>query len=200
MTDTVTWSEGALAAANGLALATGVGYAVLAARRNRLCWVVGAVSSATSVFLAITAKLPMQAGLYVFYVGMSVYGWWSWKRSSSEGQLLIGVWPLGWHLGAALVLIALSLTTAHWLRFGEASSWPLLDSATTWFSLLATWMAARARLENWLYWIVINAVTVFLYFAQRVWGMALLSVLLAVIAAGGFIDWRRRLRLQGAPA
>ena len=200
MADTVTWRDGALEAANGLALATGVAYAVLAARRNRICWIVGAVSSAISAVLIAMAKLPMLAGLYVFYVIMSVYGWWSWKRSTNEGELIIGVWPLGWHLAAALVLTALSLTTASWLRPGNASAWPLLDSAATWFSLLATWLAARARLENWLYWVVINAVSVFLFFAQRVWGMALLSVLLVVIAIGGFIDWRRRLRLQGAPA
>jgi nicotinamide mononucleotide transporter len=196
--DTVTWSEAALGAINVLALATGVGYAVLAARRNRLCWIVGAVSSVASVVLAATSKLPMLAALYVFYVGMSVYGWASWKRGSDEEDLLVGLWPLRWHLLAALVLIALSLATAQWLRPGNASAWPLLESVTTWFSLLATWLAARAKLENWLYWIVINAVSVFLFFAQKVWGMALLSVLLAVIAAGGFIDWRRRLQTQEA--
>jgi len=198
--NTLTWSEAALGAVNVLALATGVGYAVLAARRNRLCWIVGAVSSVASVVLAATSKLPLLAGLYVFYVGMSVYGWASWKRGTNDDELLVGVWPLAWHLGAALVLIALSLVTAHWLRPGDSSAWPLLESVTTWFSLLATWLAARARLENWLYWVVINALSVFIFFAQKVWGMALLSVLLAVIAVGGFLDWRRRLRLQGAPA
>jgi len=90
VTDTVTWSEGALEAVNGLALATGVAYAVLAARRNRLCWIAGAVSSVCAAVLAGLNKLPMQAGLQVFYVAMSVYGWWSWKRSVSEGELLVG--------------------------------------------------------------------------------------------------------------
>jgi nicotinamide mononucleotide transporter len=196
----VTWSEGALGAVNGLALATGVAYAVLVARRNRLCWIAGAVSSACAAVLAGLNKLPMQAGLQVFYVAMSVYGWWSWKRSASEGELVVGIWPAAWHLGAALVLTALSLVTAYWLRPANLSAWPLLDSSTTWFSLLATWLAARARIENWLYWVVINAVMVFLFYAQEVWGMALLSVFLMVIAVGGVMGWRRRLRLQGAAA
>jgi nicotinamide mononucleotide transporter len=200
VTRIVTWSEGALEGVNGLALATGVAYAVLAARRNRLCWIAGAVSSVCAAVLAGLNKLPMQAGLQVFYVAMSVYGWWSWKRSVSEGELVVGVWPLGRHLGAALVLAALSLLSAYWLRPAQVAAWPLLDSLTTWFSLLATWLAARARIENWLYWVVINAVMVFLFYAQEVWGMALLSVFLMVIAIGGFTGWRRRLRLQGAPA
>lgn len=192
--------DGALEAVNGLALASGVTYAVLAARRNRLCWIAGAVSSACAAILSALNKLPMQAGLQIFYVGMSVYGWWSWKRHSSEGQLMIGVWPLGWHLGAALVLTFLSLLSAWWLRPGDVAAWPLLDSLSTWFSLLATWLAARAKLENWLYWIVINALMVFLFYAQKVWGMALLSVFLMVIAGAGFIGWRRRLHAQGVPA
>jgi nicotinamide mononucleotide transporter len=196
----VNFRDGALEAVNGLALASGVTYAVLAARRNRLCWIAGAVSSACAAILSALNKLPMQAGLQIFYVGMSVYGWWSWKRHSSEGQLMIGVWPLGWHLGAALVLTFLSLVSAWWLRPGDVAAWPLLDSLSTWFSLLATWLAARAKLENWLYWIVINALMVFLFYAQKVWGMALLSVFLMVIAGAGFIGWRRRLQAQGAPA
>jgi len=196
----VTWSEEALQAANVVALATGVAYAVLAARRNRLCWIAGAVSSACAAVLAGLNKLPMQAGLQVFYVAMSVYGWWSWKRSVSDGELVVGLWPLGWHLGAALVLALLSLVTAYWLRPANVAAWPLLDSLTTWFSLLATWLAARARLENWLYWIVINGLMVFLFYAQRVWGMAVLSLLLMGIAASGFIAWRRRYRAQVAQA
>jgi nicotinamide mononucleotide transporter len=200
VTDTVTWSEVALGAVNALVLATGVAYAVLAARRNRLCWIAGAVSSACAAALFGLNKLPMQAGLQVFYVAMSVYGWWSWKRSAGEGELPVGLWPLRWHLVAALGLAGLSLVSAYWLRPTNASAWPLLDASTTWFSLLATWLAARAKLENWLYWVVINAVLVFLSYAQEVWGMALLSVFLMVIAIGGFMGWRRRLRLQGAPA
>ncbi len=196
----MTLRDGALGFLNLLALATGVAYAVLAARRNRLCWMAGAVSSVCAAVLSATNKLPMQAALQVFYVGMSVYGWWSWRRISSGGELTVGVWPATWHLGAALLLVAASLASAHWLRPGSVADWPLLDSLTTWFSLFATWLAARARLENWLYWIVINAVMVFLFYAQEVWGMAVLSVLLMGIAASGFVVWRRRYRAQAVIA
>ena len=196
----MTLRDGAFGFLNLLALATGVAYAVLAARRNRLCWIAGAVSSVCAAILSAVNKLPMQAALQVFYVGMSVYGWWSWQRISSGGELTVGVWPRFWHLGAALVLVAASLASAHWLRPGNVADWPLLDSLTTWFSLFATWLAARARLENWLYWIVINAVMVFLFYEQEVWGMAVLSVLLMGIAASGFVVWRRRYRAQAVAA
>jgi nicotinamide mononucleotide transporter len=195
----VTSSDAALQSLNVLALVAGVAYAILAARRNRLCWAAGAVSSACAAVLSATNKLPMQAALQVFYVGMSLYGWWSWRRNSSGGELTVGVLPFSWHLVAALVMVGASLATAWWLRPGIAD-WPLLDSLTTWFSLLATWLAARARLENWLYWIVINAVMVYLFYVQEVWGMSVLSLLLMGIAAGGYVAWRRRLVAQSVAA
>jgi len=196
----VTLRDGTLEVLNLLALATGVAYAVLAARRNRLCWIAGAVSSMCAAVLSGVHKLPMQAALQVFYVGMSVYGWWSWSRSSSSGELTVGVWPLRWHVVAGVVLVAASLLSAYLLLPSNVAAWPMLDSLTTWFSLLATWLAARARLENWLYWIVINGVMVFLFYAQEVWGMAVLSVLLMGIAVSGYVAWRRRYRAQATQA
>jgi nicotinamide mononucleotide transporter len=192
----VTVPSGVLQALNVLALTTGVAYAVLAARRIRYCWIVGAVSSACAAILAGLSQLPMQAALNVFYIGMSAYGWWSWARRSSYGELNVTLWPHAWHLGAAVTIIALSLASAFALRAGTAAAWPLLDSLTTFFSLLATWLAARGKLENWLYWVVINTVTIYLFSMQRMWGMAVLSALLAIIAGAGYITWRRRFRAQ----
>jgi nicotinamide mononucleotide transporter len=179
-----------------LAMVTGVGYAVLAARRNRLCWVAGAVSSAATAVTAGSSALPIQAGLQVYYVAVSIYGWFNWKRSSDSGELPVGVWPLARHLAAAVVLTVLSLVTARLIAFGMIDDWPLLDSLTAWFSLLATWLQARACLENWLYWVVIDVVLVFVFFAQQKYWLALLMALYIVIASSGYIAWRRRLQTQ----
>jgi nicotinamide mononucleotide transporter len=172
----------------------GVGYAVLAARRNRLCWIAGAVSSACAAIAYGARGLPMQSGLQVFFVGMALYGWISWTRSAATGELPVGLWPLPWHLGAALVLTLLSFASASLLAANtDTAAWPRLDSLTTWFSLLATWLAARGKLENWLYWIVIDLVLVFLSYEQGLKSMALLNLLFIAIATGGYIAWRRRL-------
>jgi nicotinamide mononucleotide transporter len=183
-----------------LALFAGVGYTVLAARRNRLCWIAGAVGSALLAVLSAFQNLPMQAGLQVFYVGMSAYGWWHWTRSSVAGQLPVGVWPLRWHIVAALGITLLSFLTAHWLAERTKAAWPLLDSLTTWFSLLATWLQAHAKLENWLYWIAIDGVLVFLFYVQDLPFIALQFAILMGIATGGFIAWRRRIHIQMVPA
>lgn len=184
-------TAGLLKALGFLSFVTCVGYAVLAALRLRLCWISGAVSAVTYGLVCAFSRLPMQAALQVFYVGMSVYGWWSWTRSSREGELPVGLWPLRRHLGAALALTVVSFASARLL--GESGdAWPLLDSLTAWFSLLATWLAVRARLENWLYWIVIDGVLVYLLYVQDQLWLSLLNVALVGIAAGGFVAWRRR--------
>jgi nicotinamide mononucleotide transporter len=183
-----------------LAMLTGAGYAILAARRNRLCWVAGAISSALAALLAGLRGLPMQSALQVFFVGMSVYGWLSWTRSTAQGELPVGLWPLKWHIGAALLVTLLSFAAAHVLAAETRAAWPLLDSLTTGFSLLATWLAARAKLENWLYWIAIDGVLVFLFYVQDLPFLALLNVLFIGIAAGGFIAWRRKLHATLVPA
>jgi nicotinamide mononucleotide transporter len=196
----VTLPAGLLKSFEILAMLTGAGYAILAARRNRLCWVLGAVSSACAALLAGLRALPMQSALQIFFVGMSVYGWLSWTRSSTTGELPVGLWPHSWHLGAALVLLVLSFASARLLAAETHAAWPLLDSLTTWFSLLATWLAARARLENWLYWIAIDGALAYLFYAQGLPFLALLNVLFIGIAAAGFVAWRRRLQSQVGPA
>jgi nicotinamide mononucleotide transporter len=110
------------------------------------------------------------------------------------------MWPYPSHLIAALVVTALSFATAQLLAAETKAAWPLLDSLTTGFSLLATWLAARAKLENWLYWIVIDGVLVFLFYVQDLPFLAFLNVLFIGIAAGGFVAWRRRLHAQMVPA
>jgi nicotinamide mononucleotide transporter len=182
-----------------IAVVMGVGYAVLAAMRNRLCWIAGAVSAMCAAITYGASHLPMQSGLQIFFVVMSLYGWINWTRSAAKGEVPVSLWPWPYHLAAAALVIALSLGTASLLAANtDAAAWPRLDSLTMWFSLLATWLVARGKLENWLYWIGIDLVLVFLSYKQGLMGMALLSLLYIAIATGGFIAWRRRLQAQGS--
>jgi nicotinamide mononucleotide transporter len=196
----VTFSPQALNTFEILAAVAGVAYVILAARRNRLCWIVGAVCSAFIAVVSGLSALPMQASLNVFFVGMSAYGWWSWTSSSAQGEVPVRVWRFAWHMAAVLVVLALSFSSARWLATETDAAWPLLDSLTTWFSLLATWLQARAFLENWLYWIAIDGVLVFLFYARGKVLLALLNLMYIGIAGATFVVWRRNLKMQMVPA
>jgi nicotinamide mononucleotide transporter len=196
----VTFSPQALNTFEILAAVAGVAYVILAARRNRLCWIVGAVCSAFIAVVSGLSALPMQASLNVFFVGMSAYGWWSWTSSGAQGEVPVRIWRLAWHIAAVLVVLALSFSSARWLARETDAAWPLLDSLTTWFSLLATWLQARAFLENWLYWVAIDGVLVFLFYARGKMLLALLNLMYIGIAAATFLVWRRNLKMQMVPA
>jgi nicotinamide mononucleotide transporter len=178
----------------------GAAYVVLAARRNRLCWLAGALSAALVGVLSVLNALPMQGALNAWYVGMSVYGYSNWSRASERGELPVGTLPVAWHVVAAVLIVPLSWFTAEFLARETRAAWPLLDSLTTWFSLFATWMAARARIENWIYWIIIDGVLVYLYFKQGMPVLALQFAAMTGLAVAGLIAWRRKLHSQAVPA
>lgn len=180
--------------AEAVSVALGLAYAVLAIRKSRWCWVAGGVSSAIMIYLSLVARLPMQAALQVYYVVISVYGWWHWTREEElQGMLAVTTWPIRWHLAACAGVVLMSALTARWLSQSQAA-WPFLDSLTTWGSLYATWLQARVKLENWLYWICIDSVLAFLFASQGLLLFALLSVLYLVFSAVGFIRWLKTYR------
>jgi nicotinamide mononucleotide transporter len=179
--------------AEAAAVLLGLAYVVLAARRSRWCWVAGAISSFILAWLAWRARLPMQAALNVWYVLMSGYGWYHWSRESGT---LIRVWPLWKHVLGIGVSLLVAKLVASALSVETQAAWPYLDSATTLLSLLATWMVARMVLENWIYWILIDAVLVFLFAAQGLVFVALQFIVYLVIALAGFISWLRLYRHQ----
>ena len=183
-------------AAEAVSVLAGLVYGVLAVRQNRLCWLFGGVSSAILAWLAARAQLPMQALLQLAYVAMSVYGFRHWSRQATS--MPIGWWPWRVHLGIGVAIALATWALAPWIAAATQAAWPRLDTATLLASLLATWMVARVRLENWLYWIVIDAIAMFLYGALGLLLVAVLYAVYLVIAVFGWFEWRSRLRRQGA--
>ena len=184
----------AVSAVEAISAVLGLAYLLLAMRRNRWCWVAGGVSSAMLAYLSLRAHLPMQAALQIYYVAMSVYGYWYWSRTSAKSGQAITTWPVSGHLLACAAVVAASLLSARWLARETQAAWPYLDSLTTWGSLLTTWLVARVKLENWLYWVFIDAALVFLFAAQALYLFALLNALYVIIAFAGFLSWLKSYR------
>jgi nicotinamide mononucleotide transporter len=174
----------------------GLLYSILAVARTRWCWVAGGISSIILVVLSWQARLPMQALLQGYYVGMAVYGFWHWSRADNA-KTAVTTWPLRAHLISIGAIVVLSAVSSRYLASQTQAAWPFLDSLTTWGSLLATWLTAQVKLENWLYWIVFDAISVFLYAAQGLMCVALLLTVYLIISAFGFVTW---LRSRHAPA
>lgn len=174
----------------------GLLYALLMVKRRRIGWIPGVISAAIYVLLAARAHLPMQSVLQAYYVVMGVYGWCTWTGSGEQPDAGIGRWPLRAHAVAWVVIGVLSALSAQWLARETRAAWPYLDSLTTWTSLFATWLVVRMKLENWLYWIVADAITAYLFAAQGLVSSTVLFLGYLVIAVFGFREWLSKYRQQ----
>jgi nicotinamide mononucleotide transporter len=176
-----------------LAVFLSLGYVVLAVPRSRWCWVAGGAGSLIYVWLFARARLPMQSLLQVWYVGVAVFGFLRWSR---EGTARISLLSWRGHVAGIAASLLLAVAIAHFLAAETQAAWPRLDASTMMLSLFATWLTARGKLENWLYWIVVDAVLAWLYAAQGLVFTALLFLIYLVIAAAGFIEWLKVYRRQ----
>ncbi len=174
------------------AVVLGVVYVVLAARENIWCWIFGILSSALSIYLFFLSKLYAESILYFYYVIAGIYGWYAWHKRKGQNELKISTWKISHHLLAIVLGIALSLLLAWILKTYTDAQMPLVDAHTTIFSFIATYMVTRKKLENWLYWIVIDTVSVGLYASRGLYLYAFLMIIYTIIAISGYLSWRKR--------
>jgi nicotinamide mononucleotide transporter len=190
--DALLVSLGAIPGSEWAAVALALAYLLLAVRQNPWCWAAAAASSAIYLVLFTRAGLVMQAALQVFYVAMAGYGWYAWRGGvSGRGAALpVTRWSGPRHAAALGVVLALTLANG-WLIARPADGLvPWVDAFVAWSSVLATWLVARKVLENWLYWIVVDAAAAALYWNQGFHATAGLYVLYVLIAVRGYFAWR----------
>lgn len=178
-----------------ISVAFGLAYVILAAKENIWCWPAALIGTGTAIFLFWDVSLLMESALNVFYVLMAVYGFYQWQYGGQRGdELAISSWQLPQHVKAIVLILALVLGSGYLLSNHTNAALPYVDSFTTWGAVVATWMVARKILENWLYWIVIDAVSVWLFVQKELYLYALLFVLYTVIAVYGYLQWRGKIR------
>jgi len=177
-----------------------VGYLLLAIRQNIWCWFCAAISTAIYVYLFLQARLYMESFLNIFYFVMALYGWYIWYFGRvGNAELPVSVWEPPVHVIALLVIAAISLLSGYFLdRFTDAA-FPYIDSMTTWGAIWATFLVARKVLENWWYWLIIDAVSVFIYWARDLQLTSLLFVIYVILVPIGLLSWTRSYREQAAP-
>lgn len=179
-----------------------IAYLLLAVRENILCWLFAFMSTAIYTILFWDVSLLMESALNVYYMAMAVYGWHQWTSGGHNGDeephaLAIQLMSGRQHLLVIATIAILTLVSGYLLGEHSSAAWPYVDSFTTWASVITTYLVARKYLQNWLYWIVIDTVSIPLYIDR---GLNLTAVLFAayvVIAVFGYLSWRRHLLENG---
>jgi nicotinamide mononucleotide transporter len=174
-----------------LAVALALVYLVLAIRQNIWCWAAAALSTLLYLFIMWQARLYMESVLQLFYLAMAVYGWHQWRRGGDDGaELKVSTWPVRRHLLAIGSVLLLVFVSGELLTRYSDAALPFLDSLTTWGAIVATYMVARKILENWIYWFVIDAVSIALYIDRELFFTAVLFGVYLVMIVIGYRSWR----------
>ncbi len=174
-----------------IAVILAITYLVLAIRQNIWCWAAAAISTLIYLFIMFEARLYMESVLQLFYLAMAAYGWYQWRRHGEQQQeLQVTTWPLLYHVFAIGSVLLLVFVSGHLLTEYSDAAMPHVDSFTTFGAVIATFMVARKVLENWVYWFVIDAVSVGLYLSRGLLLTALLFVFYLVLIVLGYRSWR----------
>lgn len=175
-------------------LVTALVYIALAARENAWCWVWGIISCSLWAYADFARyNLWVDGILQIFYVGMGVWGLYSWKfGTQGEQKVPISTLPARGHAGIFVVGLILTLILGYVFDKYTPTALPYPDSFVTAFSILATLLTVRKVLENWLYWIFFDAIAVFLFLARDAMLVAVVMGIYTVISIFGYIRWRNQ--------
>ncbi len=183
------------------AVLAGLAYLLLAVRENPWCWVSGGISTLIFGVLFWRADLYMQSLLQVYYVCVSAYGWWHWRQGQNQDtgrKTAIVKLTSRQHMIAVSFILSAGLLNGLLLDRQTTAALPYLDALTMWGGVLATLMVARKVLENWLYWVAIDAASMALYAASGLYLTTGLFFVYLVIAIAGFFRWKRSYQNQSA--
>ncbi len=175
-----------------VAVITGILYLVLVTRENLWCWFFAAVSTSLYVVILYQAELFSEMLLQFYYLFMAGYGFYAWtKGDMKKNDLPISWMGIRWNLILGSLIITGSVALGYIMANFALAKLPYIDAFTTIGALVTTWMVTRKYLDNWIYWIVIDGVGVWIYWQRELHLTALLFVLYVFLVIIGLIKWSR---------
>ena len=172
-----------------IAVATSLVYVVLMSYHKIAAWYFAGISSTIYVFICFDTQLFLDAFLQLFYVGMAIYGWYSWN--SKRQTPILKKLPINSNL--LFIGIGITLSTALGWVFSIYTSQasPYLDAFIFTFSIIATYLATKNIIENWLFWIFIDLLAVNIFGSRELYLTSFLYLVYSFMAVFGFITWNR---------
>ena len=182
----------------------GLIYIWLEYRASIALWLVGIIMPALDIYLYWTHGLYGDAGMAMYYTVAAIYGYAAWRfstrrlsRGSShrdEQSLPITHTPLRLYLPITLFFFIAWAATYYILVTWTNSTVPLLDAFTNALSFVGLWALARKYIEQWFFWIAVDAVCCYLYIGKGIPFKAGLYGLYVIIAVMGYFKWKSMMK------
>jgi nicotinamide mononucleotide transporter len=170
----------------------GLIYVIFAARENYLCWFAGILNVLIYAFIFYNQKIFANMFLQMVYLGISIYGLYSWKTKRKGHIAVISKMDTSYRYFIG-VLFLLLIGAMYLALQNSGSTLLMLDAITAAAGLLATWMQARKFIENWLIWIPTDIALTIMFFIEHLYVTAGLFLLYTIIAIFAYIKWNKEL-------
>lgn len=176
----------------------GLLYIFFSIRQHILTWPTGLFTSLLYTAVFFQSGFYADMGLQVYYVAISIYGWYYWLKGNKKGNTddQVPVTAISRKLILKLIIITGIIYVVILfilIRFTD-STVPIMDSLTTALSITATWMLAKKYIEHWLIWIFVDLVSAGLYVYKDLWPTVLLFIVYTVMAVVGYNEWKKDLK------
>ncbi|OJV38857.1 MAG: hypothetical protein BGO29_10595 [Bacteroidales bacterium 36-12] len=172
-------------------------YLYLSIKQKVSLWIFGFMCSALYIVVFFQSKFYADMTLQFYYLGVSIYGWFSWKEKAKQTGKELPIKKT--NLRNVLILLPITIAVLflyyYILKNHTDSPLPFADSFTTALSITATWMLAKKMIEHWILWIIVDSVSAGLYFYKELYPTTILFVIYTIMAVIGWIQWRKYLKL-----
>lgn len=168
---------------------------VLLSKNNKVSnYFFGIMGIVSGMYVLFGAKLYAEIALNMYYLVMSIYGWWYWSSSkAAREQPITSCTKKDWSVVAAISILGfvfLFLILEH-VTDSDVPAWDAWVSATAWAGM---WLLAKRKVENWLLLNVSNLFAVPLLIHKELYLFAALTTFLFTVAIFGYFNWRRLMR------
>ena len=167
-------------------------YLLLAVKQDVRCWYAAILSSSLYFFIMLSAKLYMEAYLQIFYILMAVYGWLQWnKLNINKTKFIVRTWSIKQHVIVISMILMFAYISGSLLNIYTKAALPFIDAFTTWGAIVATYMVAKKLLENWIYWFVIDSISILLFLSRELYLTSILFFVYLIIIYFGYRSWTK---------
>ncbi|HNX12646.1 MAG TPA: nicotinamide riboside transporter PnuC [Paludibacteraceae bacterium] len=176
-------------------------YLVLSIREKAGLWIFGFISSAFYVFVFFESKFYADMSLQFYYLAVSVFGWINWHRKTtgSDSAIIPTTTIARTQYSAYIAAIVVTYLIYYViLKYWTDSPVPVLDSLVGALSVVATWMLARKKIENWLLWIAADALAAGLFLYKGLYPTVVLYVIYTSMAVVGYFQWKKHLQITSS--
>jgi nicotinamide mononucleotide transporter len=167
-----------------------------AKKDNILVFPTGLVSTFIYVYLLWKWTLWGDMMINGYYFVMSIYGWYHWTRkkdetvefpiskiSSSEKRIAI-----------ILFIFTVAFVVSVYQYFDKFTTWyAYVDSFITGIFFVGMWLMAKRKIENWIFWIIGDVISIPLYFAKGFTFTSFQYIIFTIVAVYGYLEWKKTL-------